>query len=120
MPIGEANRAVNVDWARRGPDSMLALYQRLLRLRRAEPVLVAGQLTDMVASDGVLQFVRSNGKRRFRVVINLSEETRRVAVEVGVITECTEMRREGEMISGAVQLESAEAVIIGITGAAVS
>jgi alpha-glucosidase len=120
LPIGEANRAVNVDWSRRDPDSMLALYQRLLRLRRAEAALVAGQLTDMAATDGVLQFVRSNGKRRFRVVINLSEETRHVSAEGGVITACTEMRREGEMVSDAVQLESAEAVIIDMTNAAIA
>jgi alpha-glucosidase len=112
LPIGEANRSVNVQSSSRQPDSMFALYQRLLRLRRAEPVLVSGQLSEMSAGDDVLQFVRSDGKKRFRVVLNLAEEARRVAVQRGVISACTNLRREREALDDAVHLERADAVII--------
>jgi len=117
LPIGDANRAVNVDWSRKDPGSMLALYQRLLRLRRAEPVLVVGQLTEMDASDGVLQFARADGKRRFRVIINLGEEARRIPVEAGAIAACTDLDREGETVNEAVRVEAADAMIIEMVGA---
>jgi len=96
---------------------MLALYQRLLRLRRAEPVLVVGQLTEMDASDGVLQFARADGKRRFRVIINLGEEARRIPVEAGAIAACTDLDREGETVNEAVRVEAADAMIIEMVGA---
>ena len=114
LPIGETNRAVNVEDSRRNPHSMLAFYERLLRFRRAEPVLVAGQLTGMAATDGVLQFMRSDGKKRLEVVINLSDEVRQVAVGSGTVAACTSMRREGERVNGSVQLDPAEAVIIRV------
>jgi alpha-glucosidase len=118
LPIGDVNRAVNVDWSRKDPGSMLALYQQLLRLRRAEPVLVTGQLTEINASEGLLQFVRTNGKRRFRVMINLGEEARRIPVEAGVIAACTKLGREGDSVNEGVRLEAADAVIIEMTDAA--
>lgn len=96
---------------------MLALYQRLLRLRRAEPVLVVGQLTEMGASDGVLQFVRVDGNKRFRIIINLGEEARRIRLEAGVIAACTDLGREGETVNEAVRVEAADAMIIEMTGA---
>ena len=112
LPIGEANRGVNVQSSSKQPDSMLALYRRLLKLRRVERVLVSGQLSELSASDGVLQFVRSDGKKRFRVVVNLAEGAQPVAVQRGEISACTNLRREGETVEDAVELERAEAVII--------
>jgi alpha-glucosidase len=111
LPIGDANRAVNVEASRQGPDSMLALYQRLLRLRRTEPVLVSGQLTEMHVVDGVLQFIRSGGGKRFRVAINLADEARQITSQSGVIAACTDMHREGEPINAEVHLKPAEAII---------
>ena len=113
LPIGEANREVNVHSSSKDPGSMLALYHRLLRLRRAEPVLVSGSLSDLVARDNVLQFVRSDGKKQFRIIVNLAEEAQRVIVQKGVMRACTNLPREGEAVADAVYLECAEAAIIG-------
>ncbi|HTB98699.1 MAG TPA: alpha-amylase family glycosyl hydrolase [Terracidiphilus sp.] len=112
LPIGEANRRVNVQSSRMHSDSMLALYRRLVELRRAEPALVSGPLMTLTANDGVLQFVRSDGTKRFRVAVNLSEETRSVTVHRGVIRASTALRREGESIHDAVYLEPAEGTIL--------
>ena len=92
---------------------MLAVYQRLLALRREEPVLVSGQLSEMSSGDGVLQFVRSDSKKRLRVVLNFAEEARQVAVRRGVISACTNLGREGEATDNAMYLEHAEGVIFG-------
>ena len=116
LPIGDANEAVNVEASRTDPGSMLALYRRLLQLRRAEPVLVSGRLAEIVADDSVLQFIRSDGKKLFRVVVNLAEEARQIEVEAGVIVGCTELSRKGESVRGAVEIQSAEAMIIEVQG----
>ena len=112
LPIGEANREVNVETSMQVQDSMLALYQRLLRLRRREPALVAGRLTEMTSEGGVLQFVTSHRENQFKVAVNLAEEPRRIPLEAGVIVACTKLSREGESVRGHVQLEQGEAFIL--------
>ena len=115
LPIGDENRAVNVQSSRTNPDSMLSLYERLLHLRHEEPVLVSGQLTEMSATDGLLQFVRSGGNERFKFVMNLAEETRSAIVSVGAVVACTNLHREGELVEGTISLQPAEALMIKVT-----
>lgn len=112
LPIGEANCGVNVQLSSKDPASMLGFYKVLIHLRRAEPALVSGHLTDLASSDGVLQFVRSDNKKQFRIIVNLAEHSQRVIVPSGVIRACTDVRREGEAVADAVYLERAEAVIL--------
>ena len=55
------------------PGSMLTLYRRALRLRRAEPALTgSGQLAWLPSSGGVLCFRRGDGARAITVLVNLS------------------------------------------------
>ena len=114
LPIGDGNRAVNVQSSRTDPTSMLSFYQRLLGIRRDEQVLVSGHLAEISAADSVLQFMRSNGNKRFRFVINLAEEPRQIDVESGVIAACTDLHRERESVSGILKIEPAEALLIEI------
>jgi len=112
LPIGDANKTLNVESMRDDPNSLLTFYRRLLRLRRAHPVLVSGSLTDLTADNGVIRFVRSDAKTRYVVLMNLAEQERTVAVSVGVIAACTEVQREGEAVSQTMKLAPVEAMII--------
>jgi len=112
LPIGDANRGVNVELLERISDSMLMLYQQLLATRRAEPVLVSGKLENLSSSNGVLRFDRSDGRQRFIVVVNLSDETQNLDVEAGVIAACTNLQRVGETVRNGLELSSAEASIV--------
>jgi alpha-glucosidase len=115
LPIGDANRAVSVEASKKDRGSMLALYKRLLGLRRAQPVLVSGQLTDMRVSEGVLQFTRSDGKKRFRVVINLTDEARQIDSEKSVIATGTDLLRERQVVTDGLRLKAAEALIMEVS-----
>lgn len=112
LPIGGANMSLNLESTRKDGNSVLALYRRLLQLRRLESVLVSGRLENLSANQGVLQFVRSDSKKRFTVVINFSEEEQLVAVEEGVIVGCTELQREREAVRGEVHLKPDEGIMI--------
>lgn len=116
LPIGDANRAVNVQDSRMDPASTLSLYRELLRLRRAEPTLVSGQLTDISATDGLLQFLRSDDKGRFRISMNFSDGAREFACEDGVIAAATSQHRQGERVSGKLVAQPAEAFTIKLAG----
>jgi alpha-glucosidase len=112
LPIGEANRRVNVESSEEDPDSMLAFYRHLIELRRAEPALVSGQLTGVSAEGDVLRLVRSDGKKHFEALINLGEQMRQVPIGEGKIVTCTELRRRGELVRDTLDLSPAEALLI--------
>ncbi|KAA6458656.1 DUF3459 domain-containing protein [Acidobacteria bacterium AB60] len=114
LPLGEVNPSLNVEQSRHDPHSMLALYRRLLQLRRAEPVLVAGALTQLSSQDGVLRFLRSDGKKRLAAVVNLAGEERSIPVEDGAIALATDLPRAGEQVHQSVVLKPAEAMVIAI------
>ena len=112
LPIGDANRAINAQTSRTDPTSMLSLYQQLLQIRRAEPVLVSGQLSHVSATDNVLQFLRSDGDQYLRFVMNLAEEPRQLQVGPGVISACTDLHRQAEVVRGTISVRPAEALLI--------
>ena len=94
---------------------MLSLYERLLRLRHQQPVLVSGQLTEMSATDGLLQFVRWGGTERFMFVMNLAEEPHSASLAAGAVMASTNLRREGEHVEGTINLQPSEALMIKVT-----
>jgi alpha-glucosidase len=55
------------------PGSMLTLYRRALRRRRAEPALGTAGLTWLPSPDGVLSFRRGEGPAAVTVIVNLGE-----------------------------------------------
>src|SRR3569833_3091802 len=115
LPIGESNRAVNVQSSRSDPASMLSFYRRLLRLRHDEPVLVSGQLSEILATDGLIRFLRSDADNRLRLLMSLADGPRPVEVEEGVIAASTIPHREGEREMATVTVEPSEALLIKAT-----
>ncbi|MEG3180245.1 alpha-amylase family glycosyl hydrolase [Sphingomonas sp. LT1P40] len=82
---------LNADWPVRNvaaqaddPGSMLALYRKLLALRRAHPALAIGEISDVTADDhDVLVYDRTYEGQRIKVVLNLtSDATHHYPVEV--------------------------------------
>jgi alpha-glucosidase len=115
LPIGDFNRAVNVQSSSNDSASMLSFYQRLLRLRRDQPTLASGQLTEIMATDGLLQFLRSDPDNRLRFLVNLVDEPRQIEIEEGVIVASTNPNREGEIVTATVAVEPSEALLIKAT-----
>jgi len=71
---------LNPDWPTRNveaeaadPDSMLALYRELLRLRRAHPALSGGTMRLLEAKGDVLAYERVQGADRIVIALNLGD-----------------------------------------------
>ena len=62
---------------------MLALYRRLLGLRRESPALSLGRFTLLEGRDDVLAYERSYGSSRLLVVLNLGQQPRSVTLPPG-------------------------------------
>ncbi|WP_332690710.1 alpha-amylase family glycosyl hydrolase [Bosea sp. (in: a-proteobacteria)] len=78
---------LNADWPERNvarlaaePGSLLALYRRLLALRRAHPALAIGDFALLDAEEDVLAYERRYGEERLVVALNLGATPQRFEV----------------------------------------
>ncbi|UZF94703.1 alpha-amylase family glycosyl hydrolase [Bosea sp. NBC_00550] len=76
---------LNADWPARNvavmaeePASILALYRRLLALRRAHPALEIGDFTLLDSTGDVLAFERRHGVQRLIVALNIGTDGQRL------------------------------------------
>jgi alpha-glucosidase len=119
----------NVELQQADASSMLALYRRLIALRRAEPALHAGTWEALeVGGDmgadmeiEVLAYARTFAQRRLVVLLNFADAPREIAsaalgatsnAEVGVLAS-THQRREG-LPPGVVSLRPLEGVVLAV------
>jgi alpha-glucosidase len=96
----------------RDEDSMLALYRRLLRLRRASPALHTGTWRLLDAPQHVLAYERDCPDEGLRVAANFGEQTAGGVLTGGACTVevSTHRRRAGAVWDGV--LEPLEAVVL--------
>ena len=81
LPFGDGAEHRNVETQLAEATSILALYRRLLRLRRARSSLRIGSLAYLRDTpEDVLGFTRTNGDERTLVLINFTDETKLVDV----------------------------------------
>lgn len=118
LPIASDFEARNVEVEREDPDSMLSFYRRLIALRRDEPALSVGEYVPVVAEGDVLAYFREFGSSRFLVVLNLGHGVARFVTDdfevSGEVVLGTNREREGEAVSGAVELEGDEGVVVRV------
>ncbi len=94
--------------------TMLKLYQRLLRLRREMPALHAGSVLEVFEKDGVLRYVRTMGQQTVQVLLNFTGGTVRIEAAAGEVVLSSFLDREGEVITGWLQLRDGEAIILRV------
>ena len=69
----------NVAAQRTDDDSLLALYRRLIAVRRASPALLRGEHRSILGlADGVIAYLREGDGQRVVVALNTSPEPRRI------------------------------------------
>jgi alpha-glucosidase len=113
LPIGPDVERRNVAAQRATDRSLLALYRRLLALRRDEPALVAGEYEPMRNQGSVFAFRRCLKDRRLLIALNMRHEA--CEFEFGASGEvllATCVRRVGERIEGVLRMQADEAVIL--------
>jgi alpha-glucosidase len=118
LPIASDYHHVNVHEQREDPASMLALYRRLITLRRGEPALEVGRFEACPAAHDVLAYVRRarEGDASFLVALNLGSRPQVLAATGETAGACvivgTHHEREGEKIRGDVVLGPHEGVVL--------
>lgn len=111
LPLGDDAARVNVAAQRADPHSLLALYRRLLALRRGRPDLALGGYEPVAAADGLLAYRRDG----LLVALNLGLQERTLEARGRVLVD-TGLRRAGAAVEGRVRLAGGEGVVLEAAG----
>jgi alpha-glucosidase len=109
LPIGQQ---VSVAKQQSSPTSMLHLYRSLVKLRRSHSVLVNGMVQKVATDNQVLRYERVGAKQIILVLLNFSSDPMTVPAGRGTILVSTNLARKGESVSGTVELNDAEGLVI--------
>jgi len=118
LPLADDYRVVNVESEQHEAGSCLALYRRLLALRRSHAALSIGEYLPLSATGELLAYIRSHGNERMLVALNLGN--RPCSLESGLPGRAllsTHLDREDELISTALQLRPNEGLIVALAAA---
>ncbi|WP_022951616.1 alpha-amylase family glycosyl hydrolase [Leucothrix mucor] len=83
LPLAEPHRFLSVDTQQEAEHSMLHFYQSALAMRRRHSVLAKGALSELKATDQLLQFVRHDDNESLLCAFNISDQAVTVELPVG-------------------------------------
>jgi len=120
LRVGPQYKRVNVAAQKDDPYSPLSLYRRLIRLRQSEPSLQSGGYRPVHADQYALAYIRqAPGEKAFLVVLNLSHRPCYLNISHpsidGQVVLSTSGELEGTAVTGNIQLEGDEGIIVALT-----
>ena len=122
LPVADDFRHENFEKQRCDPTSMFNLYRRLIALRRSRKALVQGSYRPIAASGDLLLFVRGKGRECLLVALNMGKDPVSLPSKglTGSLLLSSGADREGESVSGALDLRPHEGVVIDLAEGAPS
>jgi alpha-glucosidase len=104
LPFAEDASQFSVESQRDDQDSMLRYTRALLDLRRQDVALRRGDIQHLMASDGVLRFIRSHKSRQVMVAVNFSDRHEEVQVKGRLLLSSVGGNRAGRLAPGEAQI----------------
>jgi alpha-glucosidase len=92
--------------------SCLALYRKLLAVRRGSAALPSGSVSEVRAVEGVLSYVRTAGTERLEIHLNLTDEVRWVECMTGRVVLSSYLDGDGMVVEGWVKLRGDEGLVV--------
>jgi len=133
LPLADTSGNLSVEAEHTDPASVLTLYRRLLGLRRSEPALHAGDVTEVASVNGVLRYTRTCNRSRLQILLNLTTSPQITPCQPGtlILTSDLDDHSTGEdaldqdpngpqstrMEDGQIALRPSEAVILRLRNA---
>ena len=126
LPIVAEAETLNVEAESGDPRSTLALYRRLIWLRRRSPALCAGGQRSAALGEGVLAYVRQLDEERLLVALNFTPRPRALGAGEAGLTGTARLalstdpdRRPGEPVDLArLRLDADEGVVLRLPASA--
>ncbi|HWT12723.1 MAG TPA: alpha-amylase family glycosyl hydrolase [Allosphingosinicella sp.] len=118
LPLNPDHASRNVESLAADPRSILALYRRLIALRRATPALRGGAYAEAHVEGDIFAFERRDGEARLLVGLNFGDEARALALpgaaSEGRILLSTALDREEETVGRLAELRPHEGIIVAL------
>jgi alpha-glucosidase len=118
LPVAGDYQVVNVEAESREPNSMLALYLKLIALRRSEDALSIGSYAPAAMTGDLVAYIRKFGNKQFLIALNLGANPHAVDFAGGGpharIVLSTHLDRENERVNGEINLRADEGVIVAL------
>jgi alpha-glucosidase len=115
LPIGEDSATINVASQRAGASSMLALYRRLIELRRRSDALGTGPYRTVSSDQGVLVYARDDADETVTVALNLTARPRTLPwPRDAIVLLSTQLDREGQGVGAELRLRPNEGVVLSV------
>ena len=116
LPVATDYRDVNVEQAQKDPQSVLALYQKLLSLRRTHAALNQGTYFPIdQTSDQCVAYIRQHDQQQILVILNFGRTEQTVTLSEfhnGQVLLSTHLDREEEVNLASLSLRPYEGVLI--------
>jgi alpha-glucosidase len=125
LPLHDMAESLNVSAEVADKDSMLALYRRLIDLRRENDALQAGEFTGLPAPEGIVCFARQSPHRRAVVMLNFMDNPAVVplalpeaATKACLLVSTNSARSPGYLDLASVELGPHEGLVLDVPAAA--
>lgn len=82
--VNENYPVINAEAVLADPDSIFYTYQKLIRLRKEQPIMIWGEFELVDTVDEVISYYREYEGDRWLIVTNFSNETRPFSVDDGI------------------------------------
>jgi alpha-glucosidase len=106
-------QTVSVTAERRDAKSLLALYRRLIAVRRRLPVLAVGDYRGLQGEGDLLAYLREHQGQRVAIVLNLGIESLRFELPgSGQVLLSTNLHREAEPVKRLLDLRPNEGLVV--------
>src|SRR5690606_7616867 len=116
LPISEKYTEINVEEEIDDQESMLSLYKKLIAYRNNSRILQVGDYVPVYSVGNLLAYKRVHDQGEILIVLNLGtvfEVLKPEKVELkGDIVVSTHLKREGEQVSGEIEMGPNEGVLI--------
>jgi alpha-glucosidase len=113
LPIGPNHENVNVASELDDSDSTLSLYRRLIRLRKEHSALQVGSfLSHPASTEEVFAYRRESDSETMTVILNFSDEERKIDVGRGEVVFSTADHHRTEPCRGDVLIAPREGLVI--------
>lgn len=116
LPVNPDYPAVNVEAQSTDPNSMLALYRRLIRLRRSETALTRGSYQSFAAPQGIVAYLREWEGKKLLIALNLTSEPQPIDLQGrrGRIILSTNLDVQDRLVKASLSLRADEGVIVEV------
>jgi alpha-glucosidase len=119
LPVAGDHEVLNVEAQQNDPRSMLALFRRLIALRRELPALTVGSYRAFDTGNGSVQaYLREHGEQRALVVLNFGPDRRELdlsrACEEGEVLCSTHLDRMGRLGLKELRVRPDEGIVVSL------